>query len=116
MASWVNSHSRPSDYVIAMPEVAWLLRCRTGELLQAVAISGQGTAFYPSGLTADRFAWDTRLTAARYLVVDRFTEIWILDHPGERALVETAQRAWLLVYSRGEFRVYSNAHPVSASL
>jgi hypothetical protein len=48
------------------------------------------------------------LAAARYLVVDGFTRVWISQSPGERALVEQAERTWPLVYSHGEYNVYRN--------
>jgi 4-amino-4-deoxy-L-arabinose transferase-like glycosyltransferase len=114
MAAWVNARVRPQDYVIAMPQIAWLLHCRTAEILEAVAITGQGTAFYPAGLSPTRFVWDPRLQAARYLIVDHFTRLWIASHPAERALVRHAQTRWRLVYRQGEYAVYANPHPQSS--
>jgi hypothetical protein len=111
MAAWVNARVRAHDYVIAMPDIAWLLHCRTAEILEAVAITGQGTAFYPAGLSATRFVWDTRLQAARYLIVDHFTVLWIASHPAERALVRQAEVGWRLVYRQGEYRIYANPAP-----
>jgi hypothetical protein len=113
MAAWVNAHTRPDDLVIAMPEIAWLFHARTTELLQAVAITGRAAGFYPAGLSAARFRYDTHLTAARYLVVDSFTRLWIAAPSalGERALVARAVRAWPVVYRRGEYTVYANPRP-----
>jgi hypothetical protein len=111
MAVWVNQHTSPSDLVIVMPQTAWLLHCRTAELLQAVAISGHGTAFYPDGLGPERFAYDARLAASRFLVVDDFTRLWIRDHPLERSLVTTARDGWRVAYRHGEYTVYANPAP-----
>jgi hypothetical protein len=108
LARWINEHVGPHDLVLAMPQVSWQFRSRTAELLQAVAITGRGTAFYPDGLAPRRWAYDVHLAAARYLVVDAFTRVWITESPGERALVQQAERSWPLVYSRGEYRVYQN--------
>jgi hypothetical protein len=109
MAAWVNARVRSSDLVIAMPGIAWLFHCRATELLQAVAVSGHGTAFYPDGLSRARFVYDPRLEAARYLVVDRFTQLWAAEHPRERALIVRAKYYWPIVYRGGEYIVY--AHP-----
>jgi 4-amino-4-deoxy-L-arabinose transferase-like glycosyltransferase len=110
MATWINAHSRPSDLVIVMPATAWLFHSRTADLLQAVAIDGHTAGFYPAGLDRARFRYDTRLAAARYLVVDAFTRLWIADSgaTGEHGLVAAARRSWPLVYARGEYRVYAN--------
>lgn len=108
MAAWINSHSQPTDLVLAMPQISWLLRCRTAELLQAVAITGAGTAFYPAGLSSDRWAYDARPRAARYLVVDDFTRAWIRENRAERAIVQSARARWPVVYQGGEYTVYAN--------
>ncbi|MGH2346715.1 MAG: hypothetical protein ACRDG4_15930, partial [Chloroflexota bacterium] len=73
LAAWINERVRPTDLVIAMPEISWLFHCRVTELLQAVAVTGHATGFYPAGLGPARFVYDPRLGAARYLVVDTFT-------------------------------------------
>lgn len=108
MAAWVNRRVTAGDIVIVMPETSWLFHCRTTELLQAVAISGHGTAFYPSGLDRARFLYDTELSAARFLVLDDFTRLWIKENAAERALVSTAKAHWQLVYKHGEYLVYAN--------
>jgi len=109
LAAWMNARVRPGDLVIAMPGIAWLFHCRTTELLQAAAVSGHGTSFYPDGLSMARFVYDPRLEAARYLVVDRFTRLWATEHPQERALIARAKYYWPIVYRGGEYVVY--AHP-----
>ncbi len=98
----------PDDLVLAMPQVSWLLHCRTAELLQAVAITGAPTAFYPAGLSADRWAYDVHLDSARYLVVDDFTRAWIAENAGERGLVTRARATWPVVYRHGEYTIYQN--------
>jgi 4-amino-4-deoxy-L-arabinose transferase-like glycosyltransferase len=108
MAGWLNARLHPDDVVLAMPQVSWLLHARTAELLQAVAITGQASAFYPAGIPHRRWVYDVHLAAARYLVVDAFTRIWITQNSPERALVRRAERTWRLVYAHGEYRVYEN--------
>ncbi len=109
LADWINQRVRSTDLVIAMPEISWLLHCRTTELLQAVAVTGRATGFYPAGLGPKRFVYDPRLDAARYLVVDSFTRQLIVEYADERALVRVAQSGWSVVYRQGEYVVY--AHP-----
>jgi hypothetical protein len=109
MAGWLNARLHPDDVVLAMPQVSWLFHARTAELLQAVAITGQASAFYPGGIPRQRWVYDVHLAAARYLLVDTFTRIWISQNSLERALVRRAERTWRLVYAQGEYRVYENA-------
>lgn len=110
MAARVNRCLRPTDLVLAMPQVSWLFHARTAEILQAVAVTGQASAFYPAGLSPSRWVYDPHLAAARYLVVDDFTRLWIspLPPPPERALVQKAEAAWRRVYQQGEYTIYEN--------
>ena len=113
MAAWLNRRVRNSDLVLAMPQVSWLFHARTAELLQAVAITGRPSAFYPAGIPARRWVYDVHLAAARYLVLDRFTDVWIAQNAPERALVLEARHVWRRVYTDGEYRIYENPHPTS---
>ncbi len=111
MAAWVNRRVSPSSLVIIMPEEAWLIHCKTADLLQAVAIYGTGTSFYPDGLHRSRFVYDTSLPAATFLVVDEFTRRFDAENRPERALTLYAQAHWRLVYRAGEYAIYANPRP-----
>jgi len=108
MTDWLNRRLRPTDLVIAMPQVSWALHARTAELLQAVAYEGQASAFYPAGIARRRWRYPAGLDAARFLVVDDFTHAWIAQNAPERALVARAVRGWLRVYAHGEYTIYEN--------
>ncbi len=111
MTSWVNARVGPKDLVLVMPSTSWLFRCRTADFLQAVAISGQATAFYPAGLSRGRFLYDTRPAAARYAVVDDFTRLWVRENVPERLIVDKVIADWPRVYRLGEYAVYQNPGP-----
>jgi len=108
MAARVNLCLRPDDLVLAMPQISWLFHARTAEVLQAVAVTGQASAFYPAGLSPSRWVYDPHLVAARYLVVDDFTRAWIGQQALERAIVQKAETTWRRVYRQGEYTVYEN--------
>ena len=108
MAGWVNHRVSASSLVIIMPEESWLIDCKTADLLQAVAISGEGVSFYPSGLPRSRFVYDTSLTAATFFVVDDFTRKWVVENPRGLALSRYAQAHWPAVYRAGEYTIYAN--------
>ncbi len=108
MAGWLNRRLRPTDLVLAMPQVSWALHARTAELLQAAAYGGQASAFYPAGIARRRWRYPAGLDAARFLVVDAFTHAWIAQNAPERALVARAAREWPCVYAHGEYTIYEN--------
>jgi hypothetical protein len=108
MANWVNQRVVPANLVLVMPEQSWLIHCHTADILQAVAISGIGTSFYPNGLPRDRFVYDTSLDAGKFLVVDDFTRKWIQENPHERRIVDEARLRWPIVYKAGEYTIYGN--------
>jgi Dolichyl-phosphate-mannose-protein mannosyltransferase len=108
MATWVNARVGPTDLVLVMPSTSWLFHCHTADFLQSVAISGHGTAFYPDGLRRDRFLYDTRPIAARFVVVDDFTRLWIRESKPGQVIVDGVVKNWPEVYARGEYAVYEN--------
>jgi hypothetical protein len=108
MAAWVNARVTPTDLVLIMPSSSWLFHCRTAEFLQSIAISGHGTAFYPDGLHRDRFAYDTRPPAARFVVIDNFARLWIRESAPGRVIVNGVVKGWPRVYVLGEYAVYQN--------
>src|SRR5205807_2630448 len=97
------------------PEIAWMFdqpaapapATRGADLLQALAQRGQAASFYPAGLAASRWVYDTSLTHARYVVVDN-----LIRHLAARnqiaALVPVLAEAqrWPAVFSTGQYTVY----------
>jgi hypothetical protein len=108
MAGWLNRGVRSDDMVIVMPQIAWLLHCRTAEILQSVASTGVGSSFYPSGLERARFAYDPGISQAKFLVVDEFTRIWIKQNRPARSIVAHVAATWPVAYRHGEYLIYEN--------
>jgi len=78
-ARYVFTHARAGDLVLASPEIAWMFdqpaapapATLGADLLQTLAERGEAASFYPAGLPASRWAYDTSLARARYVVVDK---------------------------------------------
>lgn len=114
-ARYVFTHARAGDLVLASPEIAWMFDQPAApapatfgaDLLQTLAVRGQAASFYPAGLPASRWAYDTSLGRARYVVVDNL--IRRLTKPDQIAalkpVVEELQR-WPAVYTSGQYTVY----------
>jgi hypothetical protein len=108
MAVFVNANADQNDMVIVSSHVAWLLKTRTADLLQAVVATGQGTAFYPDGLPASRFVYDPRYENAKYVVVDDFSRVWAGEMPAEGRILHHVTTNWPAVFVSGEYTVYEN--------
>lgn len=113
-ARYIGSHTRPSDLVLASPQVAWMFDAPPGEpslrgadLLQTLAQEGQSAAFYPDGLPRSRWSYDVSLASARYVVVDDLLRQ--LARPGQvdalAPLLAQVER-WPAVYTSGQYTVY----------
>jgi 4-amino-4-deoxy-L-arabinose transferase-like glycosyltransferase len=108
VAAFVNQRVQPGELVVASPALGWLLDANVAELEQMVAASGGQTVDFPDDVPADRFAYDMRLQAARFVVVDAVWDNWAAVYmPDVRAMQDEVE-TWPLALSRGEFRVYEN--------
>jgi 4-amino-4-deoxy-L-arabinose transferase-like glycosyltransferase len=103
---YVNAHSIPTDLVIASPGLAWRIQAHTADFQMAVAETGQDTPHVPGDLPPDRWAYDSRLEEARYVVVDNLWRAWAVpDVPGVAEMLQTVQ-GWEVVFQSGEVTVY----------
>jgi len=114
-ARYVFTHARAGDLVLASPEIAWMFdqpaapapATLGADLLQTLAERGEAASFYPAGLPASRWAYDTSLARARYVVVDNL--IRRLARPDQvttlKPVLAEAQR-WPAVYTSGQYTVY----------
>ncbi len=114
VSSYIFSHSHNGDLVLASPEIAWIFdspdrtpHTHGADIIQALAQTGEGAAFYPSGLPSWRWTYPVSLADARYVVVDNLLRQ--LDQPNQLpTLVPVLEKAekWRLVFSRGQYAVY----------
>ena len=104
----VNDLGSPRDVALVSPNSSWLYSMQTADLLQAVAAEGKGTAFYPDNMPDSRFAYSPRLGDARFVVLDRFSELWSKEMPEEARIVRDVRANWQEVFRSGEYVVYQN--------
>jgi len=107
LAEWINSHTTRENIVIASPHYAWLLKCRTADILQSVVAGGKPTVFYPI-LPADRFAYNCSYVNAKYFIFDSFVVNWSSYQLNANEIVEGVLKNWNPVYAVGEYVVYQN--------
>ena len=105
-AAWVNAHVSPTDLVVASPAVTWLVEARVADHLQATAhaLPGTAVAFYPPVIAPTRWRFDASVQAARWVILDHVTDVWVAaDPPTRRVLGPVTVRA--PAFRAGSYRV-----------
>ncbi|MBI3974516.1 MAG: glycosyltransferase family 39 protein [Chloroflexi bacterium] len=106
-AAYVNANTTTGDIVLVSPAASWLYGARTADFLQTIAYRGEGIAFYPAGLSPERFRYPPTLRAARYVVLDPFWDLWASDVAPVAQLVAEIE-TWPQAWRSGPYRVYRN--------
>jgi len=102
-AAWINERVISDDFVVANPNIAWLLRCKTAPYLQVITWYGLPTQGYERGNARERFRYEASLEAARFAVVGDIDPRWTFGEPNVAILPERMQREQWPVVWRGEF-------------
>jgi 4-amino-4-deoxy-L-arabinose transferase-like glycosyltransferase len=110
---YVNSHTMPTDVVLASPYVAWALDGSAADFQQALAYQGIATAHLPGNIPRERFLFDCSLSNARYVVLDELWRTWASEAMPEVKDMVSIVETWPLEMRFGEFEIYRN--PASAS-
>jgi hypothetical protein len=111
-AEYINKNTLPAELVIASPALAWKMDCHTAEFQMVLAIDGIETPHLPGNIELSRFAYDTHLAAAKYVILD---PVW--ENFGIKSIPDVADMAylirseWVLVFQEGDVQIYEN--PVS---
>lgn len=108
VANFVNASTRPDDLVIASPALAWALDARVADFQQALIAEGVDTIHLPGNLPSDRFAYDTRYSQARFVVIDPIWRNWAAQNMVEVAEMMSEVETWELAFKAGELEVYEN--------
>jgi hypothetical protein len=108
VAGWVNAHAQPQDVVIASPGLAWLVDANVADFQMAVAADGAPTAHLPANIPSERWAFDPRLDAVRYVIVDNLWRNWAVPNmPAVARLLRRVER-WPRMFASGQIEVYQN--------
>ncbi|CAN5764316.1 hypothetical protein BH09VER1_BH09VER1_51020 [soil metagenome] len=108
-AEWLNARTKPNDLVIVNHNLAWLLHCRTADLIQAALWQGWPTVYFEHGLKRERFRYPADFEEARYLVVGDVDERWTLKQLNISEITERlSQENWPVVWRGRYYTVYAN--------
>ena len=108
-ASWLNDRISPNDLVIANVNIAWLLKARTADFLQATLWRGYPTEYFANGLGRERFRYPAYLEAAKYVVIGDVDQVWMLARPNVEKLVkQISAEKWPVVWSGKYYVILEN--------
>jgi hypothetical protein len=108
-ASWLNDRTSPYDLVIANPNIAWLLKAKTADFLQATLWQGYPTQYFAIGISRERFRYPADLKSAKYVVVGDIDKVWTLAQPNVKELIETiVGENWPIVWSGRYYLILAN--------
>lgn len=107
-ADYLNTHADEQAVVIASPAVGWQFKTHTADFQMAAASAGEATPHLPGNIPIERWAFDTRLENASWVVVDNLWRNWGAVHiPGVARMLQTVEN-WPLVFEAGAIQVYRN--------
>lgn len=108
-AKWINLHSSIEDLVICHQNIAWLLKCRTADYLQAATWAGYSTWPFKIPLRKDQFRYEPNLRAARYAVVADIDQRWTFHQPNVSEVISIFQsEKWRVVWSGDHYHIFEN--------
>jgi hypothetical protein len=108
-ASWLNDRTSPKDLVIANVNIAWQLKARTADFLQATLWQGFPTEYFPEGIPRERFRYPADVQAAKYAVIGDIDRVWMLGQLNVENVVAiiTGER-WPVVWSGKYYLIVEN--------
>lgn len=106
-ANYINSQAEPADMVIASPAVGWQFKAQVADFQMSVAANGEDTPHLPGNIPPERWAFDPRLEAATWVVVDPLWRNWGAVHiPGVARMLANVESNWQKVFSSGAIEIY----------
>jgi len=107
-AAFVNAHTGKKDFVVANMNLAWLLHCRTADVLEVTAWAGHTTAFFdsPSDILRDHFLFPLDLNHAKYIVLGDIDQSWGLSRPHVREVLDPVLKKMKPVWRSKTYTVY----------
>ncbi len=108
-AAWINERTGPDDLVICHQNIAWLLKARTADYLQATTWAGIPTWPFKRPLRRDQFRFAPELAAARFAVVADIDMRWTFAQPGVQEIIAVFEKEkWPVAWSGEHYFVLRN--------
>jgi 4-amino-4-deoxy-L-arabinose transferase-like glycosyltransferase len=93
---YINRNIKEDDLVLTYSYLAPYVKCTTSELQQAMAYEGKAISYYPGDFKPDRFAFNTSIRRAKYIVLSGDT-LNTLEREGYKDAADEI-RGWKIAY------------------
>ena len=108
-ASWLNSLVEPTDLVVCHPNIAWLLKCRTTDFMQATAWSGRPTFTFEVLPAKERFLFSADISSAKYVVIGDIDQRWTFAQPNVRWILDKLEtEKWPIKWQGNNYFILRN--------
>jgi len=88
-----------------------LNKCKTADFQISVAYEGIKTTHFPPNMPTERFAYDTRLNQAKYVVIDPVWENFcITSIPEVEEMADMIISTRQMVFKIGDIQIYQNPY------
>jgi hypothetical protein len=108
-ARWINERVGPDDLVICHSNIAWLLKARTADFLQATTWERLPTWPFYTPLERTQFRYAAGVEFARFAVVGDIDKRWTFLQPNvDKAIAKIIGEAWPVVWSGPNYDILEN--------
>ncbi len=108
-AHWINERTDRDDLVICHSNIAWLLKARTADFLQATSWAGLPTWPFDIPLDKRQYRYEADLGAAKFAVVGDIDKRWTFLQPNVDQLAgRMVKEGWPVVWSGPNYLVLEN--------
>jgi len=108
-AEWLNDRLSPDDLTIANINLAWLLHCRSADLLQATAWQESSAIFLGNSFTHERFRYPVDVDKAKFVVIGDIDQRWTLAQPNvDKVLARLIAEKWPVVWQGKYYTILGN--------
>ena len=89
--------------------LAWQLRARTADFLQATLWQGFSTEYFAKGIPRERFRYPADVQSAKYAVVGDIDRVWMLGQLNVSKIVDKiGEQRWPVVWSGKYYLILEN--------
>jgi 4-amino-4-deoxy-L-arabinose transferase-like glycosyltransferase len=108
-ARWLNLNAQPDDLIVANSNIAWLLKSKNVDFLQAVVWKGLPTTYFADGLPRERFQFAADLELAKFVVIGDIDWAWTFYQMNVDTLLKQLSREkWKIVWQGNHYLILRN--------
>jgi hypothetical protein len=108
IAAEISQTVGPQDFVIAPSQVSWLLPCHTADIRTVSTYEFGGNTPGLGYYDMDRFVVNSSINNAKYVIVDDFWRVWMVDTEPEYITMLKEVQSWPMLLRLGSLVLFCN--------